>query len=701
VTLPTKARASRWELARLTPAAILLALVMVWIGASGGYSPETWYPSALGALALAAVVIAWGRRALPDAKPARVALLAFAGLVAFNYLSILWAASPGNALDASNKLALYLLVAWVFSVLPWTPRGLAALLGLWSVGVGVFCAIAVIRATSATNLTDFFIDGRFATPMQYSNATGALAVMAVWPALILSSRRELPFWLRGFALGIAVFLADFSTLPQSRAVLLGLALTTPIVLIVSSDRLRVLVRMLVVGGALAVVLPRTVDVDEAVNAGRRVAPVLRHAADGMLLTSIAALLIGVLLGAIENRRRDRRPERTPVAQGQSDPVARSRFAIPRAYAAAVGVLVAVIAAAAIAEPKIAHLAHTVVKNGNTDAAIGSNRLISTSPEERFDYARVALHLFSAAPIVGIGDGNFGRDYDSRRRFVKHSQYTHNLPLRVLAETGIVGMALFLSLVAALVVGMIQVARTRTDLGRAGAASAFAVAGYFLVHSCLDWVDQFPALAVPAIAFPLAVLALSSSTPAPEGAGVGDEDQAPKSRFLGHGTAGSRIAGAVGLVAGLGLFVALAASYLSLRYVDHALVDFRAHPQVAFHDLSLARSLNPLSVNALTSEGTIALYLGDTQRSEAAFTRSVSQEDDWYPRLELALMNARAGRFPEAARQLSAAKRLDANDPLLDEARAKIAQHVRIDPIAFNRQLAQEGNAGGAVQQTIR
>jgi hypothetical protein len=698
VTLPTKARASRWELARLTPAGILLALSVFWIGTSGGYSPETWYPSALGALALAAVTVAWGGRWLPASKPARVALLAFAALVAFDYLSILWAASPGSALDASNKLALYLLAAWVFAILPWTPRGVAALFGLWSLGVGVFCAIALIRANSAASLTTYFINGRFAPPIQYSNGTGALAVMGMWPALVLSSRRELPFWLRGIGLGLAVFLADFATLPQSRAALLGLALTTPIALIVSSDRIRVLVRMLVVGGGLVICLPRTVQVDSAVGAGRRVEPALHHAASGMLLTAVAALVIGGTLGFVENRWRDVFRRGRPAPEDTGDTVSRSRFGNLRAHPIAVSALalVVVLAVGVVAEPKIVHVVHTVVTKGKVDAGTGATRLTSTSPEERLDYFRVALHLFSGAPVGGVGNGNFGRDYDMHRRFLKHSQYTHDLPLRVLSETGVIGMAIFLALLLALSVGMIDVARRQKGLSRAAAASAFALSGYFLVHSSLDWVDQFPALAVPAIGFPLAAMALAGLPSGRAHPGAVEHDQ---SASLARGRAGSRLAGAVGLVAGLSLFVALGASYLSLRYVDHALATFRANPQQAFHDLELARSLNPLNVNALTGEGTIALYLGETSRSQAAFARAVRQEDDWYPRLELALLDASNGQFAAAERQLAAAKRLDVADPLLADAQMMLGRHVMIDPIAFNQRLVAEGNAG--IQQTIR
>lgn len=688
----------RRDLRPLVPAVVVAVVWLVWIGASGGYAAETWYPSALGMMSLWVAVLAFGGTVLPKVRAARIGLLLFAALVALNYLSILWAQSPGSALDASNELALYLFGAWIFAVLPWTPRALVLVLGVWSAGVCVFCAVTLVHATGASSLTQFFINGRFSTPMQYSNATGAVAVMGMWPALILSSRRELPFWLRGACLGVAAFLAGFSTLPQSRAVLLGLAVTAPVALVASSDRLRLLVRMAIVGGALAICLPRTVAVDNAVNAGANVTPVLKHAASGMLLTSLAAVLLGLLVALLEQRfaADHRLPGRRVATRARSAdrPRLTSRRAVRDGLAAAA--LVVIIVAAVIAEPKVVHLANTVVTKGTTDASTGSVRLLSASPEERFDYDRAALHLFSGAPLLGVGSGNFGRHYDALRRFVKHSQYTHNLPLRVLSETGLVGALVFVLLVGTLVVGMALAARRRNDLGRACVVIAFCISGYFLVHSCLDWVDEFPALAAPAIALPLAAICAAM------GRTAAAEDPNLSAGRRGPSLATRRaVAGALGSVVAVAVLVALATSYLSLRLVDRAFASFRAAPGQAYRDLSRAGSLNPLSANPITSEGTIALYVGDMQRSLRAFERSVRQEDAWYPRLELALIDAHTGRFKPALRQIDAAIRLDADDPLMEQARQTIIGHHRIDPYSFNRQVLQEGNVTTSIQETIR
>ena len=190
-----------------------------------------------------------------------------------------------------------------------------------------------------------------------------------------------------------------------------------------------------------------------------------------------------------------------------------------------------------------------------------------------------------------------------------------------------------------------------------------VSGYFLVHSCLDWVDEFPALAAPAIAIPLAAIAAAwQSEPA-----VGAERVRRVPGALASPIA-RRVAAAAGVLAAVAVLLALTSSYVSLRLVDRAFATFRSNPQQAYSDLSKAQSINPIDVTPITSEGTIALYQGDTARASRAFERALRRQDDWYPRVELALIDAQDGHFDAAVTQMDAATRLDVDDPIVDQAR---------------------------------
>src|SRR5207245_6575441 len=77
----------------------------------------------------------------------------------------------------------------------------------------------------------------------------------------------------------------------------------------------------------------------------------------------------------------------------------------------------------------------------------------------------------------------------------------------LSETGIGGFALLAVIVIALSAGLARTARELGGLGRACCVSALLVAAYFLVHDSLDWLDEFPALAAPALALALAAIQL--------------------------------------------------------------------------------------------------------------------------------------------------------------------------------------------------
>ena len=124
--------------AALIPGGIGVALMLVWAVHDGGYDEDTWYWGALVLLALlTAIVVARGVGAIRISQAGRVALVAFALYVAWSYLSITWAQSPGDALTGSNRALLYLLVFAVMLVLPWTVRGALVALLAFALGVGV------------------------------------------------------------------------------------------------------------------------------------------------------------------------------------------------------------------------------------------------------------------------------------------------------------------------------------------------------------------------------------------------------------------------------------------------------------------------------------------------------------------------------------------------------------------------------------
>ena len=178
---------------------------------------------------------------------------------------------------------------------------------------------------------------------------------------------------------------------------------------------------------------------------------------------------------------------------------RIRVPGPRVALVAGGALLAVVVAAAIWKgPDLYHRISDRASSSQNDAVGGNgrSRLLSAEPEERLDYARVSLHMFRDAPILGTGAGSFATHYDRDRRYAKHSRYEHMIFLRVLGETGVVGMLAFLTMLGALLVAFVADRRRLSPSGRGMQALALGLGIYLLAHASLDWVDEFAAIAAP-------------------------------------------------------------------------------------------------------------------------------------------------------------------------------------------------------------
>lgn len=81
----------------------------------------------------------------------------------------------------------------------------------------------------------------------------------------------------------------------------------------------------------------------------------------------------------------------------------------------------------------------------------ANRLqglrVNQNAIQRFAFFEDGLELFRRSPVVGLGLGAFASAANSVQSFYYYTKYTHNHYIQVLAETGLVGLVLFLGLLA--------------------------------------------------------------------------------------------------------------------------------------------------------------------------------------------------------------------------------------------------------------
>ncbi len=511
---------------------------------------------------------------LPAARGARVALLLLAAYVGWAYLSLLWADSTGSAWEAANKMLLFVAAAWALSLLPWTATSAKWLLGAWSLGIAVVAAFSLAGAVDTGHLSNYLFEFRYQHPVGYANGNAALGAVAALVAFGISSDRDLHPALSGLMLAAAALLADFTMLAQSRASAIGVIVGLVVFMAYAPDRLRIGVRLVALGAAVALASGTLLDVYNTGEVRGPLGPALDDAVAAVWPSALLAGVLGVVLALAE--RGARRHE------GVHRAARRATAAV--AILAALGVVAVAVASAGWISDKV-DTQWTTLTGGEYTSVEGA-RVTNLDPYERPDYWRVSIDLFQEHPVTGVGTGNFEREYTARRHEPKHSRYAHNMFMRALGEGGFVAEALLVGFFLSLFVSG-ALLRRRLERGAALVlATSLGAVAYFIVHLNFDWLEEIPALASPAFALPIVALVAAAASKA---GGAADEAAAPRRDAAGAWAPVPRWPfGVVGVVA----LVSLVPPYLSVRYSNRAQEVGATNPQAAFDDLDRARSLNP-------------------------------------------------------------------------------------------------------------
>jgi O-antigen ligase len=157
----------------------------------------------------------------------------------------------------------------------------------------------------------------------------------------------------------------------------------------------------------------------------------------------------------------------------------------------------------------------IATSGNVrEAATDADRLERVS-EGRFDLMKGGLTIWRAEPVVGAGLGGFESRFEETLTPVEQRRVrvviSHNSPITVLSEGGVVGFALFLALVGGAGWAIARGSRAQGDAGWARWTLTAIVAGIVL-HSLLYaalFEDPFVWIAVAA-----AVALARAATPEP-------------------------------------------------------------------------------------------------------------------------------------------------------------------------------------------
>lgn len=641
VRVAPRRAADRWaralrESPGALPGGLVLAIIVYWAARDGGFDPLHWLPGTLFLLVLFAIVAVTARPVVVP-RSAAVALAALLGFTIWSFLSMTWAGVPADAWLGADKTVLYLCVFALFVLLPWKAMGAAIAIGGFSLAIAVLGVTTIVRASVASAPIDFFIGGKLIAPITYANANVALYLMALFPALYLSMRREVHPLLRGIFLAAAGVLPQVALIVQSRTSLAAMPLTLAAFFALVPGRARSFVALVPVAVAAAASSATMIDVYGPAVSGHGVREALVAARSALVLS--AAILFAVGLGlAVLDRRID-------VPQ----PVAR-RIKLAVAGVATLLILsVCAVTVTAYGVPwrHVDEWAREFRTEKEPVYSPDTPYLSSGLGGGRYDLWRVAWVLFREHPVTGVGVDNFGVENALRRKQLTDSAYPHSIELRTLSQTGVIGGALLVAFFVASALGVASALRNAPAYSAGVAGAAASAALYWLVHGSAEWFWEMPALSATAFAFVGIAIRLGDDT--------ATESSLRVSRSLLVG------AGAAAVV----VSVFLVPPWLAARDVDAAVRGWRADPSDAFDRLDRARALNPLSDAADVMAGVIAGQIGDPVRERAAFERAIGRNpDNWYPYMELGVLDARAGRRASALERLARARSLNPLEPVL-------------------------------------
>ncbi|HET8863411.1 MAG TPA: O-antigen ligase family protein [Solirubrobacterales bacterium] len=580
------AAAEAIEAAPLLLAALLTVVAIWWDGA---FDMRYWAPLTLLSLALLLALVLAGTIALPRRGALGLAVGAIWAFAAYTMLSAAWSESPNAAWEGA---ALAIFYAALFTLAVATP---AAGRGRAWIGAGLVLGVVATGLISEVRLlagdTGAFLAGRLNDPIGYRNGTAALFAFAAWPLVGFAAERGRASGFRAAAFAAAVLSIGLAFLTQSRGMLIGVACGGIVSLAIGPDRVRrawlaLAVIAVVTVGSGALLAPYD---GSGSGTGAAAAADIRHAGIALALLCAGSFLAGLFAFVFDNGLRS--PE---LSRGLRT--------------AAAGGLILIVSALAVGG--LARAGNPVnYAEGKWDefteveASAASGTRLGTVSGPRYDIWHVAVDQFGEAPLVGAGEGSFRFAYYRERQTDRNLADAHSLPLRLLAETGLVGTGLFALWLIALGVAVAGRTRLAGPTERTAVAGLAAAGTVVVAQSSVDWLWLIPAL------FGLAVLALglaATTNPTCIEAQIGPRcrsglaEQAEQWRLAPRALAGIVLFAAI---------VSVGALFLSGVYVRKAREQALVSPSASLASARTAAQLDPVSVTplylqaaALESEG---------------------------------------------------------------------------------------------------
>lgn len=622
----------------------------------GGFFPG---PTAVVAMALLLVVA--GRVMLverPFAGLGRLSATAIAGLAGFALWTLVsggWSSAPDRAIVEFDRALLYLVTLVLFGAATGSPARLR-----WMVR-GLLAAAVVVCAAGLTTrlLPDVWplghqtVGTRLSFPLRYWNTLGLLAALGLTMAFGLTADPRETRVGRVLAAAATPLLGATLLLTLSRGSIATAGVGLVVVVLVGHPR-TLPAALLATAPATAVAVLAAYDADLLLSADRLTAA-------GQAQGHHVALVVGLCVGSAALLRAVLLFSDVAVARLTPGPVTRRVLLTAGTLATVVAILVAAVAVDAPERYRqFAGTAAVAAKTGPQDARAHLTDPTSVRRRQQWD---VALRTFRAHPIKGTGAGTYQLAWERDRPDLGAVRDAHSLYLEVLSELGVVGLALLLVCLLAVVAGLMR--RTRGP-DRVLHATVLAVVVGWALAAGVDWHWEMPVVTLGVFALGGAALARGAPPEAPPArAPLG---QVPR------------------IVMAAALAVLLVAVPGRVAISENAWVAALFAPDT--HGCARVRTLAHRSIAALPSrpqpyeaEAACALRIHDTAAAIRLYAQAVAREPgNWRPRYNLAIARARAGLDPRA--DLRAALARDPRESEVLTAAAVFRVHV--GPAAWRR-----------------
>jgi hypothetical protein len=472
-----------------------LALVLLALE-SGGFSPGTTAVATLITLGLLLLRTALTPRPLEGASLGlAVTLVALGAFAVWVLLSQIWSDSTSRAVIEYARVVLYLATLALFGLLGRTDRRASILVGGLAAAAAALCvaALAVWLVPDRFPVDAAYGRYRLNWPISYWNAMGLVAAVGAILCVHLACARGVVARVAGAA-GVPLLSATlFFTVSRgaTAAVLAGIA---AYVLVARRREMFTGLPIAALGAGAGTLIAAGAEVES----DRVTSEVLADPARAGQL-ALVALGAGLLRAAVLPL--DRR-------------IARARLPRPRP----------IVARGAVAGVAVAAVVVFVAAGGPAAVERTYDRFVSPepvfrtlTPQERFtqlqangriEHWDVALEAgFEPRPLTGSGAGTYPILWGQERTTSLNVLDGHSLYVETLGELGLIGLALLLAVIVAILLALARRAWT----ARGGPWPALLAAGLtWAVHAGIDWDWELPALT--AWFFAAGGLALAAAVP---------------------------------------------------------------------------------------------------------------------------------------------------------------------------------------------